>query len=134
MSLYRTLHTLRRLSTMPTITLIHNPKCSKSRAALELLEQKKISPTVVQYLDTPLSASDITSILHKLDIKPVELLRKGEVQFSELGLGAADKSDADIVAAMAKYPNLIERPILIVDEKAVIGRPTEKLNELLGKL
>lgn len=119
---------------MPTITLIHNPKCSKSRAALELLEQKKISPTIVQYLDTPLSASEITSILHKLDIKPVELLRKGEAQFTELDLGAADKSDADIIAAMAKYPNLIERPILIVDDEAVIGRPTEKLNDLLGKL
>lgn len=134
MSLHRTLHTLKRLSRMPTITLIHNPKCSKSRAALELLESKKISPQVVQYLDSPLSVSQISDILHKLEIKPVELLRTGEPQFAELDLGAVDKSDSDIIAAMAKYPNLIERPILIVDDKAVIGRPTEKLNELLGKL
>ncbi|KAG5359241.1 hypothetical protein CJU90_3975 [Yarrowia sp. C11] len=117
-----------------TITLIHNPKCSKSRAALELLQSKNLTPTVIQYLDSPLTEAEITSVLQKLNIKPVELLRKGEAQFSELDLGAADKSDQDIIAAMAKHPNLIERPILIVDDKAVIGRPTEKLNELLGKL
>ncbi|KAB8281921.1 thioredoxin-like protein [Yarrowia lipolytica] len=134
MPLFRSLHTLKRLSTMPTITLIHNPKCSKSCAALELLEQKQISPNVVQYLDTPLSVAEISSIVRKLDMKPVELLRKGEPQFSELNLGAANTPDAEIIDAMAKHPNLIERPILIVDDKAVIGRPTEKLNDLLGKL
>ncbi|KAG5356137.1 putative arsenate reductase [Yarrowia sp. B02] len=131
MSFLRSIHSLKRLA-MPQITLIHNPKCSKSRAALELLEQKKITPTVVQYLDTPLSATEIASVLQKLDIKPSELLRKGEAQFAELDL--VNKNDEQIIAAMAQHPNLIERPILIVDDKAVIGRPTEKLNELLGKL
>lgn len=119
---------------MTAVTLVHNPRCSKSRAALELLEQRGIKPTVVKYLDTPLSVPEITSILAKLKIKPRELLRTGEAEYKELDLSNDSVTDEAIIEAMAAHPKLIERPILIVDDAAVIGRPTEKLEELLGKL
>lgn len=116
---------------MTPFTLYHNPRCSKSRAALELLEARGIQPTIIRYLDTPLTAADLSALLAKLQMKPRELLRSKEAAYSELGLSNPELSDEQIIAAMAQAPKLIERPILATAERAVIGRPTENLLELL---
>ncbi|HWV11008.1 arsenate reductase (glutaredoxin) [Pseudomonas sp.] len=116
---------------MTDLTLYHNPRCSKSRAALQLLEERGLTPDIVRYLDTPLSAAELRDLLGKLGIGARELLRSGEDEYAALGLGATDLDDARLIEAMAAHPKLIERPILVVGDKAVIGRPTEKLLEIL---
>jgi arsenate reductase len=115
-------------------TLYHNPRCSKSRAALALLNERGIEPTVVEYLKTPPSAMELKGLLSKLKFKPAELVRKGEDVYKELfGDGSSDDAptDAQLVAAMAKHPVLIERPIAVKGERAVIGRPPENVLTLL---
>ncbi|MET0329360.1 MAG: arsenate reductase (glutaredoxin) [Luteimonas sp.] len=114
-----------------TWTLLHNPRCSKSRAALDLLQTRGIEPDVVRYLDTPLDADALRTLLRRLDIAPRALLRTGEDAYRTLGLDDAATDDDAIVAAMAAHPALIERPVLIRGERAVIGRPTERLLALL---
>ncbi|PRD18774.1 UNVERIFIED_CONTAM: yfgD [Trichonephila clavipes] len=117
---------------MTDLTLYHNPRCSKSRGALELLEARGLSPTVVRYLDTPPSAEELRTLLDKLGIAARQLLRTGEDEYKELGLADVSLSDEQLIAAMANHPKLIERPILIAGERAVIGRPPEKVLELLA--
>lgn len=112
-------------------TLLHNPRCSKSRAALDLLLSRGIEPEVVRYLDTPLDADALRTLLRRLDIAPRALLRTGEDVYRELGLADAALDDEALIAAMAAHPKLIERPILLRGEHAVIGRPTERLLKLL---
>lgn len=114
-----------------TWTLLHNPRCSKSRAALELLQTRGIDVEVVRYLDTPLDADALRTLLRRLDIAPRALLRTGEEAYRELGLADAALNDDAIVEAMVWHPELIERPILVHGERAVIGRPTERLLALL---
>ena len=116
---------------MTDLTLYHNPRCSKSRGALEILEARGLTPTVVRYLDNPLDAAQLHSLLVKLDISPRQLLRTGEEEYKTLNLGDAGLSDEDLIAAMAAHPKLIERPILVAGDKAVIGRPPEKVLEIL---
>ncbi len=116
---------------MTDLTLYHNPRCSKSRSALELLEARGLQPTVVRYLETPPSAADLTALLSKLQLSARELLRTGEDEYKNLNLADASLSDEHLIAAMAAHPKLIERPILIVGSKAVIGRPPERVLELL---
>ena len=117
---------------MTNLTLYHNPRCSKSRAALELLQARGLQPHVVRYLETPPSASELKSLLGKLGISARDLLRSGEDEYKTLGLSDASLSEAQLIEAMAKHPKLIERPILIAGDKAVIGRPPEKVLELLA--
>ena len=117
---------------MTDLTLYHNPRCSKSRGALELLEARGLAPTVVRYLDTPPSADQLRALLDKLGIVPRELLRSGEDEYKALGLADSSLSDAQLIAAMVAHPKLIERPILVAGERAVIGRPPEKVLELLA--
>jgi len=114
-----------------TYTLLHNPRCSKSRAALDLLQSRGIEAQIVRYLDTPLDADALRTLLRRLDIAPRALLRTGEDAYRELGLADAALDDDAIVDAMVRHPKLIERPILVRAEHAVIGRPTERLLELL---
>ncbi|MDR2876948.1 MAG: arsenate reductase (glutaredoxin) [Chromatiales bacterium] len=114
------------------VTIYHNPRCSKSRAALELLRERGIEPQIIEYLHAPPDAATIKQLLRKLGMKPRELLRKSELAFRELDLADASKSDADLINAMASHPALIERPIVIVDDKAVVGRPPELILELLA--
>ncbi|MBJ2255191.1 arsenate reductase (glutaredoxin) [Pseudomonas psychrophila] len=116
---------------MTDLTLYHNPRCSKSRGALELLEARGLTPTVVRYLDTPLDASQLRDLLSKLKISARQLLRTGEDEFKALNLADASLSEAQLIDAMAAHPKLIERPILVVGNKAVIGRPPEKVLEIL---
>ena len=116
---------------MTDLTLYHNPRCSKSRGALELLEARGLTPTVVRYLDTPLDASQIRGLLAKLNIGARQLLRSGEDEYKALNLADASLSEAQLIDAMAAHPKLIERPVLVVGDKAVIGRPPEKVLEIL---
>jgi len=116
---------------MTELTLYHNPRCSKSRSALELLESRGLTPTVVRYLDTPLTAAELKALLGKLGIAPRQLLRSGEDEYRELGLADDSLGDDQLIEAMASHPRLIERPILVAGERAVVGRPPEKILEIL---
>lgn len=116
---------------MTDLTLYHNPRCSKSRAALEILEARGLAPTVVRYLDTPLEAAQMRSLLGKLGLSARQLLRSGEDEYKALNLADASLSDEQLIEAMAAHPKLIERPILVAGDKAIIGRPPEKVLEIL---
>ncbi|MFZ3202954.1 MAG: arsenate reductase (glutaredoxin) [Pseudomonas sp.] len=116
---------------MTDLTLYHNPRCSKSRGALQLLEARGLTPTIVRYLETPPSAAQLSDLLGKLGIGARQLLRSGEDEYRTLNLADPALSEAQLIEAMAAHPKLIERPILIVGSKAVIGRPPEKVLELL---
>mgnify|MGYP001765493484 CR=1 FL=1 len=112
-------------------TLWHNPKCSKSREALKLLEEKGVDFEVFKYLDTPPSRSEIVALLKKLGISARDLMRTKEDLYKELGLAKLSDEEA-LIDALAENPKLIERPILIEENRAVIGRPVEKTIEFLG--
>ena len=116
---------------MTDLTLYHNPRCSKSRGALELLQAQGLTPNVVRYLETPLNAAQLSDLLAKLKISARQLLRTGEEEYKTLNLADNSLSDAQLIDAMAAHPKLIERPILVVDNHAVIGRPPEKVLEIL---
>ena len=116
---------------MTDLTLYHNPRCSKSRGALELLEARGLTPTVVRYLDTPLDAPHLRDLLAKLNLSARQLLRSGEDEYKALNLADSSLSEAQLIDAMAAHPKLIERPILVAGERAVIGRPPEKILEIL---
>ena len=116
---------------MTDLTLYHNPRCSKSRGALELLQAQGLTPNVVRYIETPLNAAQLSDLLAKLKISARQLLRTGEEEYKTLNLADSNLSDAQLIDAMAAYPKLIERPILVVDNHAVIGRPPEKVLEIL---
>jgi arsenate reductase len=113
------------------IQLLHNPRCSKSRATLKLLQDQGVEPEVILYLDTPPGEGQLASILAKLDIGPRDLMRKGQSEYKELGLDDPDLSDEQLIAAMIKTPILIERPILLANDRAAIGRPPESVLEIL---
>lgn len=117
---------------MTDLTLYHNPRCSKSRGALELLEARGLAPTIVRYLETPLDAAQLQSLLGKLGISARQLLRTGEDEYKTLNLADSSLSEAQLITAMAAHPKLIERPILQVGDKAIIGRPPEKVLEILA--
>ncbi|AQQ68195.1 arsenate reductase (glutaredoxin) [Microbulbifer agarilyticus] len=112
-------------------TIYHNPRCSKSRQTLQLLQENNIEPEIVLYLETPPDAASLKTILGKLDIAPRDLLRKGEDAYKELNLKDTSHSDDDLIDAMVSHPKLIERPIVIKGDKAVLGRPPENVLELI---
>ncbi|WP_095106874.1 arsenate reductase (glutaredoxin) [Pseudomonas sp. Irchel 3E20] len=116
---------------MTDLTLYHNPRCSKSRGALELLQARGLAPTVVKYLEEPLNAAQLQGLLGKLGISARQLLRTGEDEYKSLNLADASLSEAQLIAAIAQHPKLMERPILETADKAVIGRPPEAILELL---
>lgn len=116
---------------MSTYQIYHNPRCSKSRQALALLEDNGIQPEVVLYLETPPSMEDLTTVLKKLGITARALLRKGEDEYKALQLDNATLTENDLLAAMVAHPKLIERPIVIKGKKAMIGRPPENILQLL---
>ena len=111
--------------------IYHNPRCSKSRQTLALLEERGISPEIILYLDNPPNKIELEEILKKLDISARELLRKGEVDYKENNLKNTNLSDDEILDHMIKSPKLIERPIVINNDKARLGRPPEQVLEIL---
>ncbi len=114
---------------MSDVTIWHNPRCSKSRATLALLEERGIEPEVVLYLETPPSAQELKRVLKSLDMSPKELVRRSEGVFKELGLARA--GDAELIEAMVANPILIERPVVIHNQRAALGRPPEQVLEIL---
>ncbi|WNO60798.1 arsenate reductase (glutaredoxin) [Rheinheimera sp. MMS21-TC3] len=114
------------------LTIYHNPRCSKSREVLELINDYKQDVEVVEYLKTPPSADELKSIISKLGISARQLLRSKEPEYLELGLADTTLSEAELIAAMVANPKLIERPIVIDGDKAVIGRPTTNVLNLIA--
>ena len=117
---------------MSEITIYHNPRCSKSRATLALLQERGVSPAIVLYLDDPPDARELTDLLRKLGMRATQLVRRGEADYKAGGLDR-ESSDEQVLAAMAKHPKLIERPIVVRGERAVLGRPPENVLALLGE-
>ena len=112
------------------VSIFHNPRCRKSREALGLLEEKGEMTTVIDYLKTPPSREELAGIIQKIGIRPAELVRKGEQEFKDHFKGR-ELSDDEWLDALIKFPKLIERPIVIKDDQAVIGRPPEKVLDIL---
>lgn len=114
-----------------TVTIYHNPRCSKSKQALELLEEEGVTPDVINYLSQPPSADKLRELLGMLGISARGLLRKSEQEYTDLNLADSSLSEDQLIQAMVKHPKLIERPIVVTGGKAVIGRPPEKVLDLL---
>lgn len=113
------------------VTIYHNPRCSKSRETLALLESRGEKPKVVEYLNDTPDAKTLDEILKKLDIEPRELMRRKEAPYKELGLDDPGLSRQALIAAMVEHPILIERPIVLKGKKAALGRPPERVLEIL---
>ncbi|HEY8402099.1 MAG TPA: arsenate reductase (glutaredoxin) [Cytophagaceae bacterium] len=112
------------------IKIFHNPRCTKSRQALELLKSKGKSPEVIEYLKTPPTVNELKDILKLLKVSPEELIRKGEALYKENYKGKSFSED-EWIKIMVENPILIERPVVIAGKKAVIGRPPEKVLEII---
>ena len=111
--------------------LYHNPNCSKSRGALEILDKRNVDTEVIEYLVNPLDGATLRQVIDLLDVSPNELVRKDN-HFKELGLNESDYTSVDaVVDLLTAHPKLMQRPIFIKDNKAVIGRPSERVEELL---
>lgn len=118
---------------MSEFRIYHNPRCSKSRQALAILEDAGISPTIIRYLDTPPTAAEIAEIAQMLGVAPLSICRKKEDAFITYFKEADSLTNDEICALMAAHPKVIERPIIIHDQRAVIGRPPEAVTQLLPK-
>lgn len=113
------------------VTIYHNPRCSKSRQTLTLLQEKGIEPNIIEYLNTPPTQSELEDVLKRLNLKPRELMRTGESTYKELCLDDINISDEKLIQAMLSHPILIERPIVVTNNKATIGRPPENVLDIL---
>ncbi|MGD8483962.1 MAG: arsenate reductase (glutaredoxin) [Thioalkalispiraceae bacterium] len=113
------------------IKIYHNPRCSKSRQTLQLLGEHDVEPEVIEYLKTPPDEKTLREILKQLGLKPRQLMRTKEALYTELGLADESLSDDELIQAMLDNPKLIERPIVVKDGKAVIGRPPENVLSIL---
>jgi len=114
-----------------SVTIWHNPRCSKSRQTLALLTDRGITPTIVEYLKTPPPVSDLQDALDKLDLAKRDLMRSEEAPYAEQGLDDANLSDKALIQAMHDHPSLIERPVVLANGKAAIGRPPEQVLDIL---
>lgn len=113
------------------VTIYHNPRCSKSRQALQLLQERGHTPRVVEYLKTPPDKEQLKKILDQLGLEPRQLMRTGEKEYKELGLDNPGLSRDELIEAMVRHPILIERPIVLAQDKVAVGRPPEKVLEIL---
>lgn len=114
-----------------SVTIYHNPRCSKSRQTLALLRDKGFEPEVIEYLKTPPGKKELKDILEKLGLSPRQLLRKNEAAYQDMQLDDAGLSDDQLMDAMIEHPVLIERPIVLANNQAVIGRPPESVLDIL---
>lgn len=114
------------------VTIYHNPRCSKSRLTLQLLEDNNIQPEIVRYLEDPPAVEVIDSLLTLLQLEPRELMRRNEAAYAENQLDNPALSRAELIEAMSRHPKLIERPVVVVDgRRAAIGRPPEQVLSIL---
>ena len=116
---------------MDNFTIYHNPRCSKSRKTLELLKEKGIEPNIVLYLENLLTTDTISNLLALLNMEPRELLRSSETEYKDLGLKDKNTTNGKLIEIMSKHTKLIERPIVVNNQRAVIGRPPENILELI---
>ena len=116
---------------MSNVVIYHNPRCSKSRQTLALLQARGIEPEQVLYLETPPEPAELRRLLKLLNLTARDLLRKGEAEYRELNLMDNALGDSELIAAMSEHPRLIERPIVVRGNKAIIGRPPENVLELI---
>lgn len=116
---------------MSNLKIYHNPRCSKSRKTLEIIEQKGFKPEVIKYLDTPPTAEEIKTVLGLLNMQPRDLMRKGESQYKENNLSSPGLTKDELIKYMLDFPKIIERPIVLNNNKAVIGRPPESVLDIL---
>ena len=114
-----------------TIRIFHNPRCSKSRATLTLLQEQGIEPEIVLYLESPPDAGELRIILDKLGMSPRELMRTGEAEFRQQGLDDQSLTDDELITAMVATPKLIQRPIVLAGGRAAMGRPPESVLDIL---
>ncbi len=113
------------------IKIYHNPRCSKSRQTLQLLQEQGIEPEIIEYLKTPPSVAELDEILQKLDLQPRELMRKNEAEYKTANMDNSDLNRQELLAGMIANPKLIERPIVLANGKAAIGRPPENVLNIL---
>ncbi len=113
------------------VIIYHNPRCTKSRQTLQLLQEQGIEPEVIEYLKTPPDRKTLSAIIAMLGITPRELMRRKEAPWKELGLDDPSIPDGKLIDAMVRHPILIERPIVIAGKQAALGRPPEKVLEIL---
>lgn len=113
------------------VTIYHNPRCSKSRKALSLLEERGIEPNIVEYLVTPPSVDELRSILDLLELSPREVMRRKEAPYRELGLDDPALSSDELLQAIVEHPILLERPIVLAAGRAALGRPPENALNVL---
>lgn len=116
---------------MTDVCIFHNPRCSKSRQTLQLLQQQGIEPALRLYLQDPPDQQELVQLLEKLGITARDLMRRSEAIYKEQGLADPSLSDAELIDAMVRFPKLIERPIVVVGERAVLGRPPENVLNLV---
>ena len=114
-----------------SVVIYHNPRCSKSRQGLALLKENGVDPVIVEYLKSPPSAGELDTILRMLEMEPRELMLRKEAEYRELDLADESLSREELITAMVEHPRLIERPIVVSGDRAVIGRPTERVLEIL---
>lgn len=114
-----------------TVTIWHNPRCSKSRQTLELIQKKGVTPTIREYLKKPPSKAEVDSLIDMVGGDPAELIRDGEAEFKALKRKKAEMSKTDVAKAIAAHPILLQRPIVVSGKKAAIGRPPEAVLPLL---
>lgn len=114
-----------------TVTIYHNPRCSKSRSTLQLLTDNDVEPDVVEYLKTPPDARTLDELLTKLGMEPRDLMRKHEAEYKENNLDDESLSRVQLIQAMIDHPRLIERPIVVANNKVAIGRPPENVLDIL---
>nr|VFK27088.1 MAG: arsenate reductase [Candidatus Kentron sp. MB]VFK31393.1 MAG: arsenate reductase [Candidatus Kentron sp. MB]VFK75463.1 MAG: arsenate reductase [Candidatus Kentron sp. MB] len=113
-------------------TIYHNPRCSKSRGALQMLKDRHLEVEIIEYLKTPPSEQELDALLVKLNMEPRQLMRRKETSYKDKGLDDPNLDRATLIRAMVETPILIERPIVLIGDKAVLGRPLEKVTEMLG--
>ncbi len=114
-----------------SVTIYHNPRCSKSRATLALLTENGVEPQIVQYLETPPDVAALTQLLGWLGLEPRQLMRTAEPEYTAFNLADPNLSCESLIQAMIDHPSLIERPIVVANGKAVIGRPPENVLSIL---
>ncbi|MDF2366286.1 arsenate reductase (glutaredoxin) [Sneathiella sp.] len=114
-----------------SVEIFHNPRCSKSRQTLALLQENGVEPIIVEYLSSPPTKERLVDVLKLLDMKPRDLMRKGEAEYKDNNLSDPSLSDDALIEAMINHPKLIERPIVFANGKACIGRPPESVLEIL---
>ena len=116
---------------MSNFIIYHNPRCSKSRQTLEILNEQEVDTEIVLYLENPPSAEEVASILEKLGLSSRDIIRKGEEEYKLLNIKDQSLTENELISFMSENPKLIERPIVVKDDKAIIGRPPENVLSLL---